>query len=366
MKKYKWLCAALLAAGIFLTGCSAGTSPQQSKESTEETKPQIGISFDSFVIERWLRDRDVFVSTAENLGAEVNVQNANGDVQEQIEQIEYFIEKKVDVIAIIAVDGEQLTEVVKKARSQGIKVVCYDRLITDVESDLYISFDNERVGELMAQALQECCPQGGSIYAINGSPTDHNVEMVVEGFTKGLEGSNLNVVYTGYCENWLAEMASDHVETAIAQYPDVVGIMCGNDDLASQAIKVLSENRLAGKVAVVAQDAELAACQRIVEGTQEMTVYKSVEVQAKAAAEFSVALAKGINITSGESPQQVTETITTGEFEIPYYSIEPVAVTAENLEEVIIEGGFHTAEDVYLNVNAGGQTPDNPEDETGE
>lgn len=126
--------------------------------------------------------------------------------------------------------------------------------------------------------------------------------------------------------------------------------MCGNDDLASQAVKVLSENRLAGKVAVVAQDADLAACQRIVEGTQEMTVYKPIELEANTAAEFAVALGKGEDITSGEGEYKAVETFNDGTYDIPYYKIDPIAVTAENMDKVIIDGGFHTREDVYLNI----------------
>ena len=129
----------------------------------------------------------------------------------------------------------------------------------------------------MGEALVEACPDGGNIFAINGSPTDKNVEEVELGFRKALKGSKLKIVYTGYCDNWLAEMAATHVNKGLEVTDDIVGVMCGNDDLASQAVKVLAENRLAGQVALVAQDADLAACQRIVEGTQTMTVYKPIE-----------------------------------------------------------------------------------------
>lgn len=172
----------------------------------------------------------------------------------------------------------------------------------------------------------------------------------MRGFNKALEGSNLNVVYTGYCDNWLAELAGNHVNKGLEVTRDIVGVMCGNDDLASQAVKVLSENRLAGKVAVVAQDADLAACQRIVEGTQEMTVYKPIEQEANTAAEFAVALGNGEDITSGSGEYKAEETFNDGTYEIPYYKIDPIAVTAENMDEVIIDGGFHTREDVYLNI----------------
>lgn len=344
----RWIGLPLLLL-LLLTGCQARIQEPQSEAGMEEKKIQIGLSFDSFVIERWLRDRDMFVSTAQNLGAEVNVQVANGVVEEQISQIEYFIQKKMDAIVLIAIDGNALTDVVRKAQDEGIRVICYDRLIPNADTDLYISFDNEKVGSLMGEQLVKACPDGGNIFAIYGSPTDLNVDAVVRGFTKAIADSDLRIAYSGYCDNWLAELAFDHVNKGLTVTDDIVGIMCGNDDLAGQAVKALAENKLAGKVAVVAQDAELAACQRIVEGTQEMTVYKPVEQEASIAATLAVALARGEDITaSGE--YQVTQTIDDGTQEIPYYSIDPVAVTSENIDETIIEGGFHAREDVYLNI----------------
>ena len=324
MKKKRGI-ALLITALMFVlcvTGCGTQKIETTKKETTEEKKLQIGLSFDSFVIERWLRDRDMFVSTAQGLGAEVNVQVAGGDVDEQISQIEYFIQKEMDVIVIIPIDGEALYDVVKEAKDKGIKVVCYDRMIANVDADLYITIDNEMVGTLMGEALVEACPDGGNIFAINGSPTDKNVE----------------------------EVAATHVNKGLEVTDDIVGVMCGNDDLASQAVKVLAENRLAGQVALVAQDADLAACQRIVEGTQTMTVYKPIEQEASTAAILAVALGNGTDITSKDCEIPVTETTDDGSGEIPYYKITPIAVTAENMDEVIVDGGFHSKEDVYLNV----------------
>ena len=134
-----------LMLSLFSVACGGGY-PEAKKEPTGEEKPLIGMSFDSFLIERWQRDRDVFVSTASELGAEVNVQIANGDASEQISQIEYFIKKDVDAIVVVAVDCYGLSDIVQKARDAGIYVISYDRLIMNAKSDLYISFDNEMVG----------------------------------------------------------------------------------------------------------------------------------------------------------------------------------------------------------------------------
>ena len=151
MRKCRWLLLslALLLAAALAAGCGNKPQEPQKEEAKEEDKLQIGLSFDSFVIERWLRDRDMFVSTAQSLGAEVNVQVAGGEVEEQISQIEYFIQKKMDVIVIIPIDGDALYDVVKEAQAAGISVVCYDRIIENVGADLYITIDNEKVGTLM-------------------------------------------------------------------------------------------------------------------------------------------------------------------------------------------------------------------------
>lgn len=348
---------------------SGGCTGQQEDAEVQQDQPvdtlQIGMSFDSFVIERWLRDRDLFDATARNLGAEVNVQVANGDVEEQIAQIRYFIQKDMDVIVIIAVDGESMKEVVEEARKKGIRVISYDRLLMDSDTDLYISFDNKKVGTLMGEAMVQALPEGGNIFAIYGSPTDHNVSMVEEGFLEVIRDTGLNIVYSQYCDNWLAELAFDAVEEGLSQTPrNIVGVMCGNDDLASQAFRALAENRLAGKVVLVGQDADLSACQRIMEGTQTMTVYKPMEELAGRAAEFACALGyekmeQEGRITESEIPDQLTgvqetleqlETISDGTYEVPYYALDPIAVTKDNMDEVIIASDFHTREDVYLNV----------------
>lgn len=327
---------------VMITGCDKHPNQGMGTKISEK-KLQIGLSFDSFVIERWQRDRDVFVSTAQDLGAEVNVQNANGDVDEQISQLEYFIDKDVDVIVLVAVDSEAPSEVLKKAKDAGIIVVAYDRLVRNADADLYISFDNVEVGRLMANTLVQEVPENGNIITIFGPISDHNVTLVEQGFNEVIEGKKLNNIYSVNAKGWLAEEAFNAVNSALEITQDIDGVMCGNDDLASQAVRALSENMLAGKVVVTGQDADLAACQRIVEGTQTMTVYKPVDKLAKVAAEYAVRLARGDEIN-------ITSTINDGTNEVPYIKLEPIAVTKDNMDEVIIEGGFQQEEDVYLNV----------------
>ena len=327
-----------------VTACGSVEKENQIKEQEEE-KIQIGMSFDSFVIERWQRDRDIFVSVAKELGAEVNVQNANGDVEEQKKQIDYFIQKGMDVIVIICIDSDSLQDSVKKAQDAGIKIIAYDRLIVDADVDLYISFDNAMVGTMMAEALIDEGLAGGKVVMLGGSPTDNNVPMVEGAFRKVMEENQVTILASTHAEGWKAEKASNFIYENPLVIANTDAIMCGNDDLATQVVRALAEKRKAGSILVVGQDADLAACQRIVEGTQVMTVYKPVEKLAARAAEAAVALAQ-----EGEVSGDDVTMITNGEYEIPYIGLEPIPVNRDNIDEVIIGSGFHLKEDVYLNV----------------
>ncbi len=339
------LLVSILMTVFVLCACSVTESGKDEMAAQEEQKIQIGMSFDSFVIERWQRDRDVFVSMAKELGADVNVQNANGDLEEQKKQIDYFIKKDMDVIVIIGIDSEGLRDSVQKAKDAGIKVIAYDRLITDADVDLYISFDNERVGTMMAEALIDRGISGGSVLMLGGSPTDNNVSLVEGGFRKVMEENDVTILDSTHADGWRAELAGAYVYEHMDIVSQADAIMCGNDDLASKVVRALSEKRMAGDILVVGQDADLEACQRIVEGTQAMTVYKPMEKLAQRAAECAVALAKGEEITGTD-----ITVLDNGGFQIPYVGLEPISVTEENINEVIIGSGFHLKEDVYLNV----------------
>lgn len=347
MSTLKRIIAAFMAlAFIFALGCKNIDNLVDLNQDSSDGKLKIGVCFDSFIIERWQRDRDVFVSMAKELGADVNVQNANGDADTQKSQIEYFIDQKMDAIVIIAIDGYDLVEEVTHAKEAGIFVIAYDRLICNADVDLYISFDNSMVGRLMGQALVDAGITNSNVLMLGGSASDNNVTLVENGFMEVMEQYGNTVVDSIHCTGWKAEIASEYVR----DNPDIVrsadAIMCGNDNLASQVVPVLAEMRLAGDMLVVGQDADLEACQRIVEGTQIMTVYKPVEHLAQRAAELTIKLINGEDITS-ESGYQ---TINDGTCYVPYIAIEPVMVTIDNIDEVIINSGFHLREDVYLNV----------------
>lgn len=344
MKKIKYLYKCIVISGILLLmgGCkSPAEIGRQTEEKTDE-KVQIGMIFDNFVMERWLRDRDVFVSAAKELGAEVNVQNANGKPEEQVALMEYFIKKKVNVIVIVPIESEPLVNLVKKAKEAGIKVISYDRPILGVVPDLYISFDSRQVGALMADEIASKISRKDKVLMINGPTSDHNVLEIEKGFLEVMREQGIEVVDVYNAEEWRPESAAIYIRQNAALVSQVKGIMCGNDSFAGQAIAALAEQRLAGEIEVTGQDADLSACQRIVEGTQSMTVYKPVERLAVQAARSAVALA-------GDEEIDTEIYLLEDGLEIPCIKLETIAVTADNMKENIIDSGFHLREDVYLN-----------------
>lgn len=340
----------LLLGMLFVLFMSGGCAQKEERPEAEGTEAkaalQIGMSFDSFVIERWQRDRDVFVSTAKELGAEVNVQNANGDLEEQIAQIEYFIDKKMDVIVIICIDSGGMGDVVQKAKNAGIKVIAYDRLIKNAGVDLYISFDNEMVGTMMGEGIVSRGKEVKNVLMLGGPLADNNVSLVERGFEQVMRENGIRIIDRMHADGWKAELGAEYVYDHVDTVEQADAIMCGNDDIATAVFRALSEKRLAGKIGIVGQDADLAACQRIVQGTQIMTVYKPVEKLAQRAAECAIALGKGEEV-------ETDSTIDDGSFQVPYVALAPVSVYEGNMDDVIVNSGFHLKEDVYLNVPAG-------------
>ena len=355
MKKRRFSAALILAAMLLLSACadaSQETVQEVPADAGEEKDDgiRIGITFDTFVLERWTRDRDVFMDTARKMGATVDVQTANGDVEKQKEQVRKFTEENMDAIVIVATDCYSLKEEVEDARNKGIQVISYDRLIQGEQTDVYITVDNEKVGTLMAQSIKEKLPEGGNVVMICGPEADSNSMDVANGFETELGDGPWKIVYKSHVKSWTPENGTQAVADAFAGTEEEIdAVMCGNDGLAGYVIRSLSERQLAGDVVVVGQDADLEACQRIVEGTQTMTVYKPINDLAKEAAECTVKLARGEQIVGNVLDVSDVKENEDGQ-EVPYYGLEPVAVTAENMDSVIIGSGFHSREEVYLNV----------------
>lgn len=308
---------------------------------------KIGLSVSDLTLERWQHDRDIFVNKAEELGAEVIVQSANGNSADQLSQIQNMLTQNIDVLVIIAVDSDALSPVVEEAKKQGVKVLAYDRLINNAEIDAYVSFDNVRVGELQAEYLVNEVPEG-KYFLLGGDPADNNAHMFREGqmniLQPHIDSGAIEVVGDQWADGWSAENAMNIVENALtANNNDIDAVVATNDSTAGGAIQALDAQNLAGKVVISGQDADLAAVQRIAEGLQTMTVYKPIHLIANRSAEIAVQLGKGEEV-KGDS------TINNGLVDVPFIMLNPVMVDKDNILDTVIADGFHSFDDVYRNV----------------
>ncbi|MCI0414008.1 substrate-binding domain-containing protein [bacterium] len=319
---------------------------------TSKLQPLIGFSMDTLKESRWQKDKQLFVAAAEKLGARVLVQSANSDDTRQMQDIEALLSNNVDVLVIVPHNARAMAKAVNKAHEAGVPVIAYDRLITDCDLDLYISFDNVKVGEKQAQYALDHLPKGRKLRMVRifGAKTDNNALLFKQGqdniLNPLLKSGDVQVLHEDWAENWKPENAKKIANAAITSHgSNFDAILAANDGTAGGAIQALAEEGLAGKILVTGQDAELVACQRIAAGTQAMTIYKPIHKLSNAAAELAVKLAK-------KMPVIATATTNNGKMDVPSVLLEVITVTRDNLKSTVIADGYHSYQDVYGNIPA--------------
>ena len=331
----------------FILSIATGWVISRNGNARQSRQLTIGLSMDTLKEERWISDRDLFKAQAKALGAKVEVRSANSDDTRQLRDVESLITTGVDALVIIPHDGAAMAKAVAMAHAEGIPVLSYDRLITGAETDLYITFDNVKVGELQARFLADRLPSGRPMRLIRiyGAKTDNNAKLFKQGQDNILkpliEAGKIEVVFEDWAEDWKPENAKKITNAAITKAGQTIdAILASNDGTAGGAIQALIEEGLSGKVIVTGQDGDLAACQRIVSGTQTMTVYKPLTELAKRAAELAVKLGNKEQIdTKAKTPN--------GKIDVPSVLLDIVSVTQENMRQTIIADGFRKEADVY-------------------
>ncbi|PIO96683.1 D-xylose transporter subunit; periplasmic-binding component of ABC superfamily [uncultured Pleomorphomonas sp.] len=332
MKLSTILSSTILAAAVAL--------PMAAQASAD--KPVLGFSIDDLRVERWARDREYFIAAAKELGAEVVVTSADANEQKQVNQVEGLIAQKVDAIAIVPFNSQVFGEVIDEAHKAGIKILSYDRLILNADEDAYISFDNERVGFLQAEAVLKAVPEG-NYYLLGGAPTDNNAKLLRAGQEKAIQAAvdagKVKVIGSQWVKEWSPTEALSIMENALtAANNKIDAVIASNDGTAGGAIQALAAQGLAGKVAISGQDADLAAIKRVIDGTQTVTVYKPLQLIASEAAKLSVKLVKGETV-------EFNAKLDNGQKEVDSLLLTPIPLTKDNVMKVV-EDGFYTKEQV--------------------
>ncbi len=314
--------------------------------ATGAARPKIGLSLPTQREERWVRDKQAMEAEATRLGIDLRVQVTDNDAARQVAQCENLLSQGIRVLILAPHDASSASVIVDKAARAGVPVISYDRLVMDSPRDYtYLSFDNVKVGELQGQYLAGRVPKG-NIVVLAGSPTDNNARLFREGAMKVLaplvKKGDLRIVMDQAVKDWQPAEAQRLMEQALtANRNHVDGVLAPNDGTAGGAIQALAAQRLAGKVPVTGQDAELAGAIRIVQGTQSMTVFKDTRALGRKAIEMASTLAQGKRIdTHGVS-------VNNNKHAIPSVLLTPVVVTRDNLDAVLIASGYLRREQVY-------------------
>ncbi|MFF2076087.1 sugar ABC transporter substrate-binding protein [Kitasatospora sp. NPDC058162] len=272
--------------------------------------------------------------------AQIDYYNANQDATLQQTQVDTALTKGDKVLILDAVDSKSIQSSVQKAHDAGVKVLAYDRLAQG-PADAYVSFDNRKVGELQGQALVAAVgdkANAGEIFMINGSPTDPNAADFKAGAHSAIDGK-LKVGKEYDTPQWDPNTANQEAAAAITAIgaANVVGAYSANDGMAAGVATALKAAGLS--VPLTGQDAQLDGIQRIVAGSQTMTVYKPLKPETDSAGQIAVALASGKPLDSSLVPTTVTNG--SGN-KVPANLLTPIVVTKDKVKDTVIADGFYT------------------------
>ena len=342
----------IVISGLLLSGCA--------KKSRKVGEVKIGLLMETYDVDRWKRDASLFEEKSTSLGAEVLRAVADGDQDRQNKQADSFLTQGVNALVVIPKNLKTASRIIKSAHEKNVPVIAYDRLILNCDLDIYITFDNEKVGYLQAKGILEKVPEGNYIL-LGGAATDNNAKLLRAGQVRAIKeheektGKKINILADPFLDNWDREEARRRISNMLTKFnatgKKVDAIVASNDSTAGGAIAALMAEQLQGKVAVSGQDAELSACQRIVEGLQTLTVYKPVRRLAQTSAEVAVLLAQG------EKPEEIIKKLghkvnylDNGAKLVPSIFLEPVYVTKDNMVDTVIKDEWHSLENVFANI----------------
>jgi D-xylose transport system substrate-binding protein len=349
-----WLIAAVFAMSGVVAACGddddsggGGSSSSESSGGGDAGKVAVLLP-DSKSSVRWETvDRPFLQKAFEDAGVEVEIQNAEGDKATQQQQAEQAITNGAKVLLLVNLDSGSGAAIAANAKSQDVKVIDYDRLTLDTDAqDYYVSFNNEKVGQLQGEGLVDCMgdKKGAEVAVLNGSPTDNNATLFKKGYDSVInpkfDSGEWKEVDDQSVPDWDNQKALTIFEQILQKNNNKIdGVLAANDGLANAAISALKQRKLP-QVPVTGQDATLQGIQNIVNGDQCMTVYKAIQKEASAAADLAIALAKG------EKPTAETTPVNNNTHDVPSVLLDPVPVTKDNISKYTGEVDFPKVEDI--------------------
>jgi putative multiple sugar transport system substrate-binding protein len=371
--KMKKVLVGFAAAGlaVSLAACSGGGGTRGGGGAAEEGSNEgalVGVAMPTKTSERWVDDGNNVQSQLEKLGYKVDLQYANDKVQDQISQIESMLNKGAKALIIASIDGTALTQVLKTAADDDVKIIAYDRLINGTEDvDYYTTFDNQQVGVLQGNSLLEGLglvdadgkPTGSTekktIEVFAGSPDDNNAQFFYDGAMSVLKpfldsgqvtiGSGQSEFSQVAIQQWKLEGAQARMENLLSGFYGggqvLDGVLSPYDGLSRGIINALRSSGVADDAMpiITGQDGEKASDKLILEGVQYSTIFKDTRLLGKEAVTMVDDLLNGKTPDAPDSYDNKVKDVPTKQF-------PPVTVTKDNLMQVIVDSGYYTEAEI--------------------
>ncbi|WP_408070423.1 substrate-binding domain-containing protein [Butyrivibrio sp. JL13D10] len=381
LKQVRICLITIIILSLLLSGCEP--SPQAKKNDapkaeeitvtdnhSDDGRTVIGISMPDELLERWNRDGAFLKEQFEKNDCEVILSFANNLIDTQINDIRKMITNGADILVIAAVDGAALSKVLSEARSSNVRIIAYDRLIMETDAvDYYVSFDNYEVGVLQANyiigaLLMVNSDRTFNIEFISGDPVDNNARYFYKGamdtLDPFLEMNKIKILssQSGFYETstaqWSTDIAQQRLQIILnSYYPEgtrLDAVLCANDSTALGASRAIeADYKGTNHVVLTGQDADIANIYNIINGTQDMTVFKALDQEAV----LTVALC--LSILSGNTPDEKliadsdfnfkctfnTKDYDNGEKIVPSYLLKPKSINYQNLEKELFVTGYY-------------------------
>ncbi|MFD0141930.1 MULTISPECIES: sugar ABC transporter substrate-binding protein [unclassified Streptomyces] len=336
---------ALVGAAALSLGAVSVSSAQPGAAQQDDIK--IGLLLPESKTTRYEKfDRPYIEEKIKELApdAQIDYYNAAESATTQQQQVNTALAKGDQVLILDAVDSKSIQSSVQKAKDAGVKVVAYDRLAQG-PVDAYVSYDNFKVGELQGQALLKALgdkADSGQIVMHNGSPTDPNAAEFKAGAHSVLDGK-VDIGKEYDTPNWDPNNANQQMSGAISALgkDNIVGVYSANDGLAAGIATALKASGI--NVPLTGQDAQLDAIQRILLGTQTITIMKPYKPEADIAATMAVNLAEGKELPASLVPT----TVTSGSGEkVPANLLTPIVVDKNNIDDTVVKDGLYTVDEI--------------------
>lgn len=330
-------------------------------DAAAPTGKKVGVSMPTKDLQRWNQDGSNMQAELEAAGYEVDLQYASNQEETQVSQIENMINSGCSVLVVAAIEANSLSTVLENAKSAGIPVIAYDRLIMNTDAvAYYATFDNYKVGVTQGQYIVDALDLDNAEGPFNmevtaGDPGDNNAPFFYNGAMDTLQpyiDAGKIVIPSGQVDfatvgtpKWATETAQSRMENILSSnYADGTKLdicLCSNDSTSLGVQNALAANYTGDYPIVTGQDCDIANVKNMIAGKQSMSVFKDTRTLASQVVKMVGQILNGEEVEVND-----TTTYDNGTGVIPSYLCEPVFADANNYKELLIDSGYYTEADL--------------------